>query len=247
MYIIIGGFMKKYLSAFKYFTIAIVFMIAGTLKAQSVLSWDFESNSIGDSLAHIGWNPSDIQSVVADDPVASGNKVLKNVVHNYGAAPVLMFVLPAGKTLADYDSLTFKGYFQKGDVAYKLSWPKLYQTKPSGSFEASGTDTLGSYNRAQGASADWENINLDISNTSSFSDTIYIAFGINCAGTSGSDTTTWYADDVQLIAKTQMPSPILSWDFESSNIGDSLAHIGWNPSDIQSVVADDPLQVETMS
>ena len=53
--------------------------------------------------------------------------------------------------LSDYDSLTFKGYFQKGDVAYKLIVAQAFQTKPSGPFEASGTDTLGSYNRAQGA------------------------------------------------------------------------------------------------
>ncbi len=39
--------MKQYL---KYFTIAFIFMIAGTLKAQSILSHDFESNTIGDSL-----------------------------------------------------------------------------------------------------------------------------------------------------------------------------------------------------
>ena len=235
--------MKKYLSAFKYFTIAIVFMIAGTLKAQSILSWDFEGNNIGDSLAHIGWNPSDIQSVVADDPVTSGNKVLKNVVHNYGAAPILMFVLPAGKTLADYDSLTFKGYFQKGDVAYKLIVAQAFQTMPSGPFEASGTDTLGSYNRAQGASSAWENIGLDITNTSSFSDTVYIALGISCAGTSGADTTNWYADDITLVEKPAVVGPMLGTeqDFETYSLGDSLDHISWTPTDIQSVVVDDPV------
>ncbi len=62
-----------------------------------------------------------------------------------------MFVLPAGKTLADYDSLTFKGYFQKGDVAYKVIVAEAYQTKPTGHLSL-GTDTLGFYNRAQGAS-----------------------------------------------------------------------------------------------
>jgi len=228
--------MKKSLSI--YFTIAFMFMIAVALKAQSV-SLDFESSSIGDSIAHIGWNPADIQSVVADDPVASGNKVLKNVVHNYNAAPVLMFVLPEGKTLADYDSLTFKGYFQKGDVAYKGIVAQAYQTMPTGHFL--DTDTLGLYNRAQGASTDWENLALDISNSSTLTDTIYIALGINCAGTSGADTTTWFADDITLVEKTGAPASILSYDFENYSIGDSIAHIGWTPSDIQSVVADDPV------
>ena len=231
--------MKKFLSI--YFAIAFIFMISAVLKAQSVLSWDFESNNNGDSLAHVSWNPYDIQTAVVDDPVASGNKVLKNVVHNYNAAPVLMFVLPQGKTLADYDSLTFKGYFQKGDIAYKYILAQAYQTKPTG-HHFLDTDTLGSYNRAKGASTAWENIGLDITNTYSLSDTIYIAFGINCSGTSGADTTTWFADDVQLVAKPETPkTPILSWDFESNNIGDSLAHVSWGPYDIQTAVVDDPV------
>ncbi len=228
--------MKMYLSI-RYFMFAFLFMIVGTLKAQSILSWNFESNNIGDSLAHISWGPYDIQTVVADDPVASGNKVLKNVVHNYNAAPVLMFVLPQGKTIADYDSLTFKGYFQKGDVAYKEIVAEAYQTMPTGHFLEAGTDSLGSYNRAKGASTAWENISLDITNTYSLSDTIYIALGINCAGTSGSDTTTWYADDIDLVAKVnnQPPPPpsnlptVTNGGFEESNVGnvDSMTVKGW--------------------
>ena len=232
---------KRFSSVSKYLTVFFIIIIVGTIKAQSVLSQDFESNNIGDSLAHVSWGPYDIQSAVVDDPVASGNKVLKNVVHNYNAAPVLMFVLPSGKTLADYDSLTFKGYFQKGDVAYKYILAQAYQTKPIG-HHFLDTDTLGSYNRAKGVSTAWENIGLDITNAQSLSDTIYIALGINCAGTSGTDTTTWFADDVKLVAKPEAPkTPILSWDFESNNIGDSLAHVSWGPYDIQTAVVDDPV------
>ncbi len=82
---------------------------------------------------------------------------------------------------------------------------------------------------------DWENISLDISNTSSFSDTIYIAFGISCAGTSGSDTTTWYADDINLVAKQNNPPPsdtgnvVTNGGFEDSNTGvvDTTDVKGW--------------------
>jgi endo-1,4-beta-xylanase len=224
--------MNKYL---KYFTFVFIFIVAGTLKAQSVLSYNFDGFNIGDPFDHISWSPSDIQSVVSDDPLSSGNKVLKNTVHNYNAAPVLMFVLPAGKTLADYDSLTFRGYFQKGDVGYKGIVAQVYQTKPTGHFL--DTDTLGIYNRASGVSTSLENLGIYISNTSSFSDTIYIAFGINCAGTSGTDTTTWFADDVQLVAKagTLPPPPpptaeiVTNGGFEDSPIGiDTTGAIkGW--------------------
>ena len=232
--------MKKYSKIF--FTIAFTFLIVATLKAQSSnVKLDFESNTIGDQIDHIGWYTTDIQSVVADDPVSSGNNVLKNTVHNYNAAPVLMFVLPSGKTLADYDSLSFKGYFQKGDVGYKDIIAQAYQTKPTGHFL--DTDTLGIISRAKGASTAWENITLDISNSSTFTDTIYIAMGISCAGTSGTDTTTWYADDVELVAKSgsSTPSTILSWNFDSNTLGDAIDHIGWYSTDIQSVVADDPV------
>ncbi|MEJ2055589.1 MAG: hypothetical protein P8X42_16870, partial [Calditrichaceae bacterium] len=235
--------MKKYLSVFKYLAIVAIFIFVSNLKAQeSILSLNFESNDIGDSLLHVGWSPSDIQSFVADDPVSSGNNVLKNVVHNYNAAPVLMFVIPEGKTLADYDSLTFKGYFEKGDVAYKGIIAQAYQTEPTG-HHFLDTDTLGLYNRAQGVSTDWENISVDITNSSAFSDTIYVALGINCAGTADGDTTTWFADDITLVEKTPVVGPVLGTeqDFETYNIGDSLLHVGWSPTDIQSFIADDPV------
>ncbi len=225
--------MKKHLFFIRFFIIAFMLLAVATLKAQNI--WDFESNNIGDSIAHIGWSPSDIQAVVSDNPINSGNKVLKNVVHNYNAAPVLMFVLPQGKTLADYDTLTFKGYFEKGDVAYKDIIAQAYKTMPTGHFL--DTDTLGLYNRAQGVSTAWENINLDISNSSNLSDTIYIAFGISASGETNGDTTTWYADDVTLKAKVINPPPppadtgnvVTNGDFEDSNTGvvDSTNIKGW--------------------
>ena len=165
---------------------------------------DFESYSVGDSLSRVSWAPADIQSAVVDDPLSSGHgKVLENVVHNYNAAPVIPFVLPAGKTLADYDSLTFDGFFQKGDVGYKYIIASAYQTKPTGHFL--DTDTLGSYNRAEGAATSWEHYSIDITNSDSFSDTIYIALGINCAGTANSEITTWFADNIKLVAKSAAP------------------------------------------
>ena len=80
------------------FTILMIVNVSTVAQADSVLSTeqDFETYSLGDLLPAIAWSPSDIESVVADDPIASGNNVLKNKVHNYNAAPVLTFVLPAG-------------------------------------------------------------------------------------------------------------------------------------------------------
>jgi GH35 family endo-1,4-beta-xylanase len=236
--------MKKLFGRVMYFIIVLFFVAVGTLKAQSsVVSWNFESNSIGDSLGHIGWSSSDAQAVVANDPVAGGNKVLKNIIHNYNAAPFLRYILPVGKTLADFNSFTFKGYFAQGDVGYKDIIVEAYQTMPTAQFNNNASAKIGSWNRAQMGSTGWENIGVNITNSSSLYDTIYVAFGISCAGTGDvgatGDTTIWYADNVTLVPKAV--TSYLSWNFESNSIGASFAHIGWSPSDVQAVVANDPV------
>jgi hypothetical protein len=174
---------------------------------------------------------------------ANGNKVLRNTIHNYNAAPVLKFAIPTGMTLADYSSFTFKGYFAQGDVGYKYIVVEAYQTMPTAQFANDTTKKIGSWNRAQMGSTAWEPITVNITNTSALHDTIYIAFGINCAGTGdvgGTGVTTiWYADDVTLVPAP--PALSIKRDFEAYSLGDPLAHIGWSPSDIQSEVAKDPV------
>lgn len=193
--------MRKYT-----FLIAFLFVFGFLLRAQSVESWDFESNNIGDLFDEIGWGATDIEAEVADDPVTSGNKVLKNSIHNYNAAPVLQFVLPAGKTLADYSSFTFKGYFAQGDVGYKDIIVEAYQDSPTAQAFNNTAVKIGSWNRAQMGSSSWEDITIDITNSSTINDTFYIAFGINCAGTGNVGgtgvTTIWYADDVEIAVGT---------------------------------------------
>ena len=95
----------------------------------------------------------------------SANKVLQNTIHNYNAAPVLKFVLPAGKTLANYGRFTFKGYFAQGDVGYKDIVVEAYQTMPTAQFANVAANKIGSWNRAQLGSTGWENISVSIPNT----------------------------------------------------------------------------------
>ncbi len=189
-----------------YFMIVFFFFAFGTLRAQrSLLSLTFASDTLGYPFPDIGWSPSDIQSVVANDPITSGHKVLKNTIHNYNAAPVLTYTLPVGKTLADFSSFTFKGYFAQGDVGYKDIVVEAYQSMPTAQFANNASAKIGDWNRAQNGSTNWEKITVDITNTSSFGGRIYIAFGINCAGTgsvgAAGDTTIWYADSVTLVPK----------------------------------------------
>ncbi|HVO72383.1 MAG TPA: sugar-binding protein [Ignavibacteriaceae bacterium] len=194
--------MKKLSYTLSLFAFTFFFIFGVALKAQGVESWNFEDKVIGDSLPTIGWSASDIQAKIADDPVTPGNNVLQNTIHNYNAAPVLMAVLPAGKTLADYNTFTFKGYFAQGDVGYKHIIVMAYQNLPTGQAYNVDSVKIGDFNRAQMGSTEWENITIDITNTMDLSDTIYLAFGINCAGTgdvggTGVETI-WYADDIAI-------------------------------------------------
>ncbi|MEJ2628336.1 MAG: hypothetical protein P8078_07260, partial [bacterium] len=157
---------------------------------------------------------------MADDPLASGNNVLECTVHNYNAAPVLEFTLPAGKTLADYATFTYKAYFAQGDVGWKDIIVEASQEMPTVvAYQGKLDVELGKVNRATGGSTAWEDITIDITNSSSLSGTIYVTFGINCAGTGniGGDgvTTIWYADDIKLIA----PNYVSDWGLTPRGTG----------------------------
>lgn len=189
------------------FMLSLIFIGTSALHAQTTV--DFESNTIGDTLGSTGWNSADISAVVVDDPVSTGNNVLEVKINNYNASPYLEFVLPDGKTLADYDSLKFKGYFAQGDVGYKDISVYVSTAVPTSGVSTSNSalTALGSYNRAMGGSTGWENIGIDIKNfDESLSGSLYITFGISAAGTGnvGGDglPTIWYADDVVLQAAT---------------------------------------------
>ena len=192
--------MKKVVNTF--FAITVVFLLLGgvTVQAQKI---DFEDKNIGDTYTHIGWSATDITAEVAADPLSAGNKVLKCTVHNYNAAPVLAVTLPAGKTLADYSTFKFKGYFAQGDVGWKDIVVEAYQTMPTGQFGNVAGNAIGKWNRAKGGSTAWEDISIGITGSASLTGTIYLAFGINCNGTGdigGTGVPTiWYADDIELV------------------------------------------------
>ncbi|HDP67305.1 MAG TPA: hypothetical protein ENN20_02255, partial [Candidatus Marinimicrobia bacterium] len=180
--------------------VATLFLIGGVAIQAQVI--DFEDKNIGDTFDYVAWTAGDIVAEVADDPLSSGNNVLKCTINNYNAAPVLAFTLPAGKTLADYASFNFKGYFAQGDVGWKDIIVEAYATAPTGQAYNNTDVRIGSWNRAKGASTTWEDISISISGSSSLSGTIYLAFGINCAGTGDQGgtgvQTIWYADDIEL-------------------------------------------------
>lgn len=188
------------------------------------LNENFEEDPVGYAFPTIGWSAADIQSIDTLDLTGGTNKVLKNTVHNYNAAPVLKFVLPVGKTIADYNSFVFKSYWAQGDVGYKSITVEAFQTKPTGQAFNTPADTLGSYYRAQMGSTAWETTTINITNTKTYSDTVYIAFGINCAGTGNVGgtgvETIWYADSVTLVSAT---APVFNVAIDTS-----LSYESWD-------------------
>jgi len=150
---------------------------------------------------------------------------MKNVVHNYNAAPVLAFTLPAGKTLANYNSFIFKGDWAQGDVGYKTIVVEAFQTMPTGQAFNNTANQIGSWYRATNGSNGWESDTVNITNTSSYSGTVYIDFGINCAGTGNigatGDTTIWYADNVTLVSQSGAA-------VSSAAIDTSLSYESWD-------------------
>lgn len=166
---------------------------------------NFEDKTVGDVIPSLSWG-GDAVAVVADDPLAAGNNVLEFTPNDYNAAPVLAFTFPEGKTLADYKKFKFKGYFAQGDVGWKHIKVTVTQDEPSGPFDnenSQGTE-IGDFNRAEGASTEWETIEIDITNELTLSGTIYVAFGMSTAATGDQGgaglTTKWYADDIEFLS-----------------------------------------------
>jgi len=73
---------------------------------------DFESDAIGTAYPVIAWGPADISAVVESNPAGDGNS-LHIINKNWNSYPLFSSVtLPAGKTIADIDSISFDLYFE---------------------------------------------------------------------------------------------------------------------------------------
>ena len=186
-----------------YMTGLLALFAASTITAQTTVTVDFEDRTLGDQELAIGWGG--MEAVIAEDPLASGNQVLKFTPNNYNAAPAVEFTLAAGTKLSDYSKFSFQGYFAQGDVGWKDIIVYAYDETPTGpAFHENTTGTqIGTWDRALGASTAWETIEIDLTAVPDFEGTVYIAFGFNSDAADDDDVTTiWYADDVSLVGTT---------------------------------------------
>lgn len=200
----------------------LVLLLAGSSTLYAQQTYSFEGDTVGQPYGTTSWSDGDISATVDSvviDTVTYGN-VLKVEVNNYNAAPYFAFTIPGGLTLADFDTLSFQGYFATGDVGYKDIKAVVSTDSLSGPFGSDDgeNDVLGSVNRAQGASTGWEEIRIGIDNTRDLSGTIYIGFGISATDSANGEATVWYADDIMIEVKpAELDSgPITKWARTSS-------------------------------
>ena len=71
---------------------------------------DFESNAIDEVLAMKRWGATDATATVKASPTDANNKVVQIVASNWNSCLKQTVVLPAGKVLANYESLSFDIY-----------------------------------------------------------------------------------------------------------------------------------------
>ena len=76
---------------------------------------DFESNAIDEVLAMKRWGATDATATVKASPTDANNKVVQIVASNWNSCLKQTVVLPAGKVLANYESLSFDIYLN--DIA----------------------------------------------------------------------------------------------------------------------------------
>lgn len=71
---------------------------------------DFNASTVGQAFTMKAWYPTDGTATVALDPINPGNKAVQIVTTNWDALLQLTVTLPSGKTLLNYESMSFDIY-----------------------------------------------------------------------------------------------------------------------------------------
>ncbi|HNX12807.1 MAG TPA: T9SS type A sorting domain-containing protein [Paludibacteraceae bacterium] len=76
---------------------------------------DFEANTIGEVLTMRRWTPTDASATVEANPTVASEKSVHILATNWNSALKLNIALPTGKTIADYETLSFDIYLNNID------------------------------------------------------------------------------------------------------------------------------------
>ncbi len=171
----------------------------------------FDDMDVNTELKTIGW--SAFSAKVIPDPANPSNRILEVRPDNYNAAAVVTITIPEGKTLGDFESISYKAQWVSGDVAYKTIRAEAGTTL-SGQFGTSDAGLIGTANRGGGTTDSLAEEIIDLNGTlSDLSGTIELAIGISCSGG------VYYLDDIVLVPRAPVEpgeAQAITFDFEGS-------------------------------
>lgn len=223
--------MKKMLLLF-----SLCFLLLSNAKADFVID-NFDSKTIGQTLTMKAWYPADGTATVAADPANASNKVANIVTTNYDAMLKVTVTLPAGKTLADYTSLSFDMYIgtNANDATpnYKNLFVYLDDVKKH--------ETTGYAKQAEMSTWTTKTVllsSLSLTTVESAKNTFTIAFGVS------TDKGNYYVDNVKLTGGGDVTPPPttgnVTIDFNDKTAGQTEAMKAWYPADGTATIAADP-------
>ena len=198
---------------------------------------DFNDKTVGATLDMKKWYPEDGTATVAADPANASNKVVNVVTSNWDAILKLNVTLPAGKTLADYESFSFDIYIGANandeNPNYKNMFIYLDDEKK---FE--NTDYPKQADVATWTTKTFTMASLALTPAELAKSSFSIAFGMS------TDKGNYYIDNVKLTGGGVLPPPpggiLTIADFNDKSIGATLEMKEWYPEDGTATIAADP-------
>lgn len=196
---------------------------------------DFESKTIGEKYPLKAWYETDGTATVTANPTNSSNKAIRIVTSNWDAMLKLNVNLPTGKTLANYDELSFDVYIpaNSGDANpnYKKMHVFLDDVKKYEDTDFVKQADLSTWTRKT-FSFSTLNLTGEDKAKSSFS----FAFGMS------TNIGDYYIDNVRL---REVAGPVVDLvvnveNFESKTIGEAMPIKAHYPQDATALVAADP-------
>lgn len=174
---------------------------------------NFESDAVDSTYEGASWNAGELTATVVTIASVTGlpangdsTKVLKVVVGNFNAIPVMEVILPAGKTLADYN-VKVDAYFPRSTLGLTdagANYYKDFMLLAGTSITSGASETNPAYQSKIGTIWDdidvWKTYTLTVDATkgAALTGTIKIGMGLNRpAGTNDG----YYFDNVRLEPK----------------------------------------------
>lgn len=218
------------------FYIGIIVVDAAEPEASYYTVDDFESKTIGATYPLKAWYETDGTATVSANPTNASNKAVRVVTSNWDAMLKLNVSLPAGKTLANYDELSFDIYIPANSGDENPNYKKMHvfidDVKKHEDSDFIKQADLSTWTKKTFSFTDL-NVTDDEKAKSAFS----LAIGMS------TDKGDYYIDNVKLREKDVNPVEDLIIDienFDTKTIGNAMPMKAWYETDGTALVAADP-------